>query len=66
MKKGEPLELFSDEYRNPIFIEDAIRCVVSGMCVVTREGDGDNARVLNMGGPERLSRLDMVRNASTR
>lgn len=55
----QPTTFFSDEYRNPIYVKDICSIVHH---LVSREMDGSpqSHETLNMGGPERLSRVDMA------
>lgn len=57
MKSGTRLKLFRDEYRTPIWLEDAA-------AALERVGDSEFAGLLHAGGPERLSRLEMGRIAA--
>jgi dTDP-4-dehydrorhamnose reductase len=50
LRRGEPLRLFTDEYRTPVHIEDAAR----GLLLALERGRG----VLHLGGRERLSRYE--------
>lgn len=54
LRKGEPLKLFQDEYRTPLWLEDAARACIEA-------ATSDLSGVLHMAGPERLSRLEMGR-----
>jgi dTDP-4-dehydrorhamnose reductase len=49
-RERKPLDLFTDEYRSPLFVEDAARFIwrLTGMT---------NTGRLHLGGPERFSRL---------
>ncbi len=51
------LRLFTDEFRTPLAVADAARAVIG----LARS---DAAGLLHVGGPERLSRLDLVRRAA--
>lgn len=52
LREGRPLRLFEDEYRTPIWLEDAAdACIEAGRSELTG--------VLHVAGPERLSRLQM-------
>ena len=59
LRAQEPTTFFSDEYRNPIYVQDICSIVHH---LVSREMDGgpQSQETLNMGGPERLSRVDMA------
>ncbi|MCB9850204.1 MAG: SDR family oxidoreductase [Phycisphaerales bacterium] len=52
MRAGEPLNLFTDEYRTPIALTDAAQAVIA---LATSEITG----LIHVAGPERLSRYDM-------
>lgn len=52
LRAGRPTTLFADEYRTPLWLEDAAAAV---QLAAAREVTG----VLHLGGPERLSRLEM-------
>ncbi|MFB3787503.1 MAG: NAD(P)-dependent oxidoreductase [bacterium] len=53
--QGEPLNLFADEYRTPVYVGDVVAAVTS---LVERVGQH---RIYHVGGPERLSRLEIGR-----
>lgn len=54
LRTGKPLKLFEDEFRTPIWLEDAAEA--------TRvAADSDYHGILHLGGPERISRLEMGR-----
>lgn len=57
LKSGEPLRLFSDEYRTPIWVVDAARALV----VLAR---GDIEGRIHVAGAERLSRLELIKQAA--
>lgn len=52
LKQGQPIDLFSDEWRTPLCINTAARALV-------HLAAGDHSGILHMGGPERLSRHEM-------
>lgn len=52
VRYGPPTLLYADEYRTPLWLEDAARAVELA-------GAGQFAGVLHLGGPERLSRFEM-------
>ena len=54
VRRGESPRLFSDEYRSPIHVTDVARALIE------LAEDGPTG-VLHLGGPERLSRLDIGR-----
>ena len=53
LRKGEPLRLFTDEYRTPVWLEDAAAALIA----LARS---DVQGVIHVSGPERLSRFEMV------
>lgn len=55
IERGEPLTLFTDEYRTPVHVADVIAAVER--CVAGAPGAAN--RVLNLGGGERLTRFAM-------
>lgn len=57
LRAGLPLKLFVDEFRTPIWLEDAAASL-------TVAAASEVAGVLHMGGPERLSRWEMGRIAA--
>jgi dTDP-4-dehydrorhamnose reductase len=59
LRRGEPLTLFSDEFRTPLALEDAASAVI-------RCAESSLSGVLHVAGPERLSRLDMGRLLASR
>lgn len=54
LREQRPLSLFEDEWRTPLWLEDAARALV-------RIAHSSEAGVLHLAGPERLSRLQMGR-----
>ncbi|MGF1519703.1 MAG: SDR family oxidoreductase [Nodosilinea sp.] len=50
LKAGQPLNLFTDEFRTPAYVED----VAAGLLLALEKATG----LLHLGGPERLSRYD--------
>jgi dTDP-4-dehydrorhamnose reductase len=50
VRSGQPLNLFSDEFRTPAYVED----VAAGLLLALEKATG----LLHLGGPERLSRYD--------
>lgn len=50
---GEPLKLFRDEYRTPLWLPDAAACLVA-----LAESDLDG--LIHLAGPQRLSRLELL------
>lgn len=53
---GEPLKLFSDEWRTPIYAPD-IACAVAALATRAPH-EAPLQRLFHLGGPERLSRID--------
>ncbi|KAK9904863.1 hypothetical protein WJX75_004139 [Coccomyxa subellipsoidea] len=51
-----PTSFFNDEFRNPVFVDD----IVSVVLRLLQPGTTQPGRLYNMGGPERLSRVDMA------
>jgi dTDP-4-dehydrorhamnose reductase len=56
LQSGRPLELFVDEYRSPVNVRDAARWLLLALDIEGRDSD---ARLLHLGGPERISRYEM-------
>lgn len=54
LKTGKPIHLFEDEFRTPLWLDDAARA-----CRTLAESEHQG--VLHVGGPERLSRVEMAR-----
>ncbi|TVQ07824.1 MAG: SDR family oxidoreductase [Leptolyngbya sp. DLM2.Bin27] len=50
LQAGQPLHLFTDEFRTPAYVED----VAAGLLLALEKAPG----LLHLGGPERLSRYD--------
>ncbi|HRT41327.1 MAG TPA: SDR family oxidoreductase [Phycisphaerae bacterium] len=53
VRRGEPLKLFVDEWRTPVWIQDAARAVI-GLARTGLTG------LIHVAGPERLSRFDLI------
>jgi dTDP-4-dehydrorhamnose reductase len=54
LREGRPVQLFEDEVRTPLWLDDAAHaCLISAQSELTG--------VVHLGGPERLSRLEMGR-----
>ena len=53
LRSGEPLRLFTDEYRTPVWLADAARALIG---LARSELTG----VIHVTGPERLSRFEMI------
>jgi dTDP-4-dehydrorhamnose reductase len=52
LRQGQPCRLFSDEWRTPLALSTAAEALLSLACA-------DFTGVLHLGGPERMSRLEM-------
>ncbi len=52
LRAGEPLRLFTDEYRTPIALADAARAIIA-------LAESDQTGVIHVAGPQRLSRYQM-------
>jgi dTDP-4-dehydrorhamnose reductase len=53
LQSGQPLKLFADEFRTPLWLPDAAAALVA----LARS---DLAGVIHLAGPQRLSRLEMI------
>lgn len=53
LRAGRPLKLFTDEYRTPIWLEDAARALIA----LARSSE---TGLIHVAGPERLSRYEMI------
>ena len=53
LRSGEPLRLFTDEYRTPVWLADAARALIG----LARS---ELTEIIHVTGPERLSRLEMI------
>jgi dTDP-4-dehydrorhamnose reductase len=53
LRAGEPLRLFTDEFRTPVWLVDAARALI-GLARSDEHG------LLHVAGPERLSRFDLI------
>ena len=58
LRRGETLKAFADEYRTPLAYEDAAEVLVG---LLERDGIG----LVHVGGPERLSRFEMMRRVAS-
>ena len=52
LRSGQPLRLFDDEFRTPVWLADAAVAIVS-------LAESDFSGIVHVAGPERLSRFDM-------
>jgi dTDP-4-dehydrorhamnose reductase len=59
LSAGQPLKLFTDEFRTPLHLADAAAAVIA----VARS---DFAGIIHAGGPLRLSRFDLIREVANR
>lgn len=57
LKAGKPVKFFSDEFRSPIFALDIVKLVAH---MVEHCDSPPLHRLYNLGGPERLSRVEMA------
>lgn len=57
LRSRQPLRLFTDEFRTPVWLADAARALVA---LARSDVDG----VIHLGGPERLSRFELVARAA--
>ncbi|BBM97049.1 hypothetical protein MPTK1_1g02650 [Marchantia polymorpha subsp. ruderalis] len=56
---GKKVDFFTDEFRCPVFVRDVVKVVLLLIANLTAEG-GFAQLVLNVGGPDRLSRAEMA------
>lgn len=59
MRNGDPLRLFTDEFRTPLWLPDAAAALIA----LTR---GDLSGVIHVSGPERLSRYELLERVARR
>lgn len=69
LRGGAPVTFFGDEYRCPICVYDVV-AHVRALSATRRRGargggGGGEERTFNMGGPDRVSRVDMARRAAS-
>lgn len=59
LSSGNEVEFFNDEFRCPIYVKDVVKVIES---LITKWNSGDKWMqiVLNVGGPDRISRLQMA------
>ena len=65
LSRGEDVTFFEDEFRSPVFVDDVVAAIRAAMAAWS-EGPGriwphPQERVFNVGGPQRMSRLEMAR-----
>ncbi|EPS63419.1 hypothetical protein M569_11367, partial [Genlisea aurea] len=59
MAKGVALDFFDDEFRCPVFVRDLVT-VIQRLTTKWISGDHQTRLVLNVGGPDRVSRVQMA------
>lgn len=63
LRERQPLRLFTDEYRSPVWVADAARALIalarSGLCDGPRRPRAGHDGIIHVAGPERLSRYEM-------
>ncbi|KAL1213625.1 hypothetical protein V5N11_000694 [Cardamine amara subsp. amara] len=60
LKKGDTIDFFHDEYRCPIYVKDLVSITLRLIDRWVVSDDKQMQLVLNAGGPERLSRVQMA------
>ncbi|CAL1399054.1 unnamed protein product [Linum trigynum] len=60
LSKGEPVEFFHDEFRCPVYVKDVVTVILSLIHRWRSEGDKQMKLLLNLGGPNRVSRVEMA------
>ncbi|XP_010419602.1 PREDICTED: methionine adenosyltransferase 2 subunit beta-like [Camelina sativa] len=60
LKKGDTVEFFHDEFRCPIYVKDLVNINLNLIDRWAVSDDKQMQLVLNAGGPERLSRVEMA------
>mmetsp|Transcript_22484 Transcript_22484/g.31275 ORF Transcript_22484/g.31275 Transcript_22484/m.31275 type:complete len:314 (+) Transcript_22484:102-1043(+) len=63
LRGPDPIDFFHDEWRSPIFVHDIVKIIT--LLSAHIEDYPFSSRVYNMGGPERLSRVDMATKLAT-
>ncbi|CAN0824740.1 Methionine adenosyltransferase 2 subunit beta [Linum grandiflorum] len=59
LSKGEPVEFFHDEFRCPVYVKDVVNVILA--LINQRVSEGKQIQLLlNLGGPDRLSRVEMA------
>lgn len=56
LEEGKPTKFFADEWRCPVHVDDIV-----ATCMMLSSNPKLTHRVFNLGGPERLSRVDMAK-----
>ncbi|KAL4191672.1 hypothetical protein AMTRI_Chr07g31060 [Amborella trichopoda] len=59
LSQGREVEFFHDEYRCPVYIKDVVRTILA-LTNMWLTDEREMQLVLNVGGPDRLSRLEMA------
>lgn len=61
LQKGDTVDFFHDEYRCPIYVKDLVSIILKLIDRwVLSDDDKQTRLVLNAGGPDRLSRVQMA------
>ncbi|CAA7017368.1 unnamed protein product [Microthlaspi erraticum] len=60
LQKGDAVEFFHDEYRCPIYVKDLLAVIMKLINTWVASDDKQMRLVLNAGGPDRLSRVQMA------
>ncbi|KAG2655127.1 hypothetical protein PVAP13_1NG549900 [Panicum virgatum] len=64
LSQGQQVEFFNDEFRCPVYVKDMVNVILS--LAKTWLSDGKKVQVLlNVGGPDRVSRLQMAESVAT-
>ncbi|XP_021902344.1 methionine adenosyltransferase 2 subunit beta [Carica papaya] len=59
LSKGDRVEFFYDEYRCPIYVKDVV-AIILALARIWLSGGKDMQLLLNVGGPDRVSRVQMA------
>ncbi|KAL3700515.1 hypothetical protein R1sor_018537 [Riccia sorocarpa] len=59
LSSGRETDFFEDEFRCPVYVKDVVKVILLLIANLTAEG-GFSQLVLNLGGPDRLSRAQMA------
>ncbi|KAM0945136.1 putative methionine adenosyltransferase [Dioscorea sansibarensis] len=61
---GSEVEFFYDEFRCPIYVKDVVNIIIS--LIKKWQSDGEPMQLfLNVGGPDRVSRMEMAKSVAT-
>lgn len=60
LQKGDSVDFFHDEYRSPIYVKDLVTIISKLIDTWVLSDDKQMRLVLNAGGPDRLSRVQMA------